>query len=536
MATNDIGNNRHAADETVIGVGNVARLAPMRVLTTNGNNWATPVVADGRFFFPDSGGWLWAVDATTGEVLWSRQISEYNGISGSAVRTSAVYADEMIFLGDRGGANMIAIDAKTGSLVWITDLEEHPNAQVTGSPIVIGDRVYIGVSSARASEIVDGKIQSTFRGSLVALDIHTGAIVWRRYTIPDNDGAANSWSGGAVISSPAVDLPRGTIYFHGDHYYSQPDDVITCMAAAPNDWDPRCYPKDALANALIAADVETGTPKWTFLASGVDAYEIACGEIPSITFQRPVEHNRMCPPLGDWVNWGFAVGSPNLFRAEIGGVTRDLVGVAQKSGFYWTLEADTGEVVWVTWVGPFSEPGGLAQGGAFDGERIYVSVANLENTPHFVAQAPCPGGVCGAGNPTPGGAPPIWGGSWAALDPGTGEILWQTAEPNNARVYGSPVVANGVVFVGLDGCDWRPDVRPRRRHRRNSMEVCRRRLGIVQPCGGRRPRLLGFRLRAVRRRSKRQVLHLQYRRELKLREEACTEACKRFLQSLVACA
>ena len=445
---------------------------------------------------------------TGGRSLWSKQLSEYNGVAGSVARTSAVYADEMVLVGDRGGANLIAIDAATGRLVWITDLEAHPNAQVTGSPIVMGDRVYVGVSSARASDIVEGKIRSTLRGSVVALDVHTGEIVWRRHTIPSNGGAANSWSGGAVISSPAIEPQRGTIYFHGDHYYSQPDEVTACLAAALNDWDPRCYPEDALANALIAADVDTGAPKWTFLATGADAYEIACGEIPSITWQRPVEHNRLCPPLGDWVNWGFAVGSPNLFSAEIGGVTRDLVGVGQKSGFYWALDADTGAVVWVTWVGPFSEPGGLAQGGVFDGERIYVSVANLENTPHFVGQAPCPGGICGAGNPTPGTAQPIWGGSWAAPDPATGEILWQTAEPNNARVYGSPVVANGVVFVGsmaptadqmfaLDaatgGILWR---------------FAAGGGGHVQPGGRRRPRLLGVRLRTVRWYTQRQVLHL----------------------------
>ena len=126
-------------------------------------------------------------------------------------------------------------------------------------------------------------------------------------------------------------------------------------------------------------------------------------------------------------------------------MTRRLVGVAQKSGFYWAFDADSGKVVWTTWVGPFSEPGGLAQGAAFD-ERLYVAVANLENTPHFIRQRSCPRGVC-AGDLRAGQAP-IWGGSWAALDPAPGRILWQTAEPQNARVYGSPVVANGVVFVG----------------------------------------------------------------------------------------
>src|SRR5207237_977732 len=40
------------------------------------------------------------------------------------------------------------------------------------------------------------------------------------------------------------------------------------------------------------------------------------------------------------------------------------------------------------------------------------------------------------------------GGSWAALDPVTGRILWQTAVPDGSDGLGPPTVANGVVYVG----------------------------------------------------------------------------------------
>ena len=39
------------------------------------------------------------------------------------------------------------------------------------------------------------------------------------------------------------------------------------------------------------------------------------------------------------------------------------------------------------------------------------------------------------------------GGFWTALDPATGRIAWQTAEPQGALVYAAPVVANGVLYV-----------------------------------------------------------------------------------------
>jgi len=64
-------------------------------------------------------------------------------------------------------------------------------------------------------------------------------------------------------------------------------------------------------------------------------------------------------------------------------------------------------------------------GSAFDGKRIYVSIANLYGIPTNV-----------------GGA-----GSWAALDPATGQILWQVGDPNGAISIGAVTAANGTVLV-----------------------------------------------------------------------------------------
>jgi polyvinyl alcohol dehydrogenase (cytochrome) len=62
-------------------------------------------------------------------------------------------------------------------------------------------------------------------------------------------------------------------------------------------------------------------------------------------------------------------------------------------------------------------------GSASDGRRIYVSIANFYGIPTAVGSA----------------------GSWAALDPATGAILWQKADPNGAVDLGPLTVANGVV-------------------------------------------------------------------------------------------
>ena len=104
MIGHDVENTRSQPAESGIGRKNVSRLAPKWVLTTAGDVSATPAVAPRpsaaqthpSVFFPDWGGKLWKVDAETGDVIWSRSISEYNGIPNSVSRTSPAYAHGMI--------------------------------------------------------------------------------------------------------------------------------------------------------------------------------------------------------------------------------------------------------------------------------------------------------------------------------------------------------------------------------------------------------------------------------------------------------
>ena len=69
-------------------------------------------------------------------------------------------------------------------------------------------------------------------------------------------------------------------------------------------------------------------------------------------------------------------------------------------------------------------------GSATDGQRIYVAIGNLYGIPYNNAGA---------------------AGSWSALDPATGKILWQTPDPNGSLDLGPVAVANGVVYAGSMG-------------------------------------------------------------------------------------
>lgn len=73
---------------------------------------------------------------------------------------------------------MMAIDRQTGNLLWITQVDSHPAAIITGSPIVSGGTIYVGVSSNEEALATNNAYPCcTFRGSMVALNAATGAIL-----------------------------------------------------------------------------------------------------------------------------------------------------------------------------------------------------------------------------------------------------------------------------------------------------------------------------------------------------------------------
>src|SRR5207302_3394369 len=116
---------------------------------------------------------------------------------------------------------------------------------------------------------------------------------------------------------------------------------------------------------------------------------------------------------------------PNHFQIGKGENKRDVVGVGEKSGVYVVLDARTGDFVWNTLVGPGGDQGGFEWGTAYDGDHVYVSLTNHHHIPYQLTQ----NGVTSG--------PYYTGGSWAALDPQTGKILWQTADPQSETIAGN---------------------------------------------------------------------------------------------------
>ena len=115
----------------------------------------------------------------------------------------------------RHRAFVYSVDATTGSLLWKKQIDGHRAARVTGSPVLYGGRLYVPVSSVEEATGARATYECcTFRGSIVALDPATGAELWRTYMITEtptprskNAKGTQLWgpSGAAVWSAPTVD-------------------------------------------------------------------------------------------------------------------------------------------------------------------------------------------------------------------------------------------------------------------------------------------------------------------------------------------
>jgi polyvinyl alcohol dehydrogenase (cytochrome) len=415
-------NTRHAAKEHRISPGNVAQLAPKWVFQTGGDVSANPAVKAGAVYVPDWAGNLYKIDAQTGAEVWARQVKDYVGLSSTVVvRTGPAIEGNTLLFGTQQGAYLVAVDARTGDLIWKTQLDGHFTAVITQSPVASGNRVYVGVASSEEGLAAFFPFVydcCTFRGSVAAVDLQTGAILWKTFTAPPPPSAATPpserYSGNGVWgSTPVVDLKRKSLYVTTGNNYNVPSTVKDCADSQPSLVAADvCLAPDNYVDAVIALDLDTGAVKWVRRLQGYDAWIVSC------IFPPPPGAGAPCPvPTGPDYDFG---SGPNLFTVKAGqGQPRDLLGAGQKSGVYWVLDPESGATVWSTQAGPGSTLGGIQWGSATDEERVYVAISNL---------------------PGPG--------SFVAMDAATGQILWQTADPLGWFDTGPVTVANGVVYAG----------------------------------------------------------------------------------------
>ncbi len=408
-----------------------------------------PSIAGSRAFIGVDTGVVYSLNAASGCQYWS-----YKADAGvrTAIAIGPIGNDRYAaYFGDLK-ANVYAVDAATGELLWNVQVDDHSSARITGAPKVFENRVYAPVASGEEGAGGNANYACcTFRGSVVALDAATGRQIWKTYTIADapkeigkNANGVQRWApaGGGVWNSPTIDPKRRALYIGtGDGYTS---------------------PAPAATDAILAIDLETGKILWSVQETANDTWLAGCNgaKLPE-----------NCPAeLGPDHDFG---SSPIL--KTVGG--RDLVIAGQKSGIVWALDPDKmGTVVWKTpLVANTTEFGGkIIWGGAADTQNAYfglgtggVAAVQLRDGERqwFTALPPAPAVAAHSGQDGPITAIPgvVFSGGWdgvlRALASSDGKVVW---EYNTAHDYettnsvaargGSmgapgPVVSGGILFV-----------------------------------------------------------------------------------------
>ena len=113
----------------------------------------------------------------------------------------------------------------------------------------------------------------TFRGSFVKLDPESGDIVWRTYTIPDNNNTKGGYAGAAIWgSSPSIDEKRNHVYMATGNLYAAPLRIRQCRERQINRTQPtqpdECVEPDNHSNSILALDLDSGKIKWYYQAGG----------------------------------------------------------------------------------------------------------------------------------------------------------------------------------------------------------------------------------------------------------------------------
>ncbi|MGF1473889.1 MAG: PQQ-binding-like beta-propeller repeat protein, partial [Rubrobacteraceae bacterium] len=255
-----------------INTENVKRLTPVWVFQCGNQGLragpstyafeAAPLVVDGVMYVSGWDGYVWAIDAKTGRLLWQYKHAIPFDVSlccGNVNRGVAV-AEGKVFLATLN-AHVIALDAESGEKIWDTvhgDVRAAESATV--APLVVKDKVIVGSSGGEFG----------VRGHLDAYDMDTGERVWRCYMVPKpgepgsetwpEDGEQWQRGGGNCWVTGTYD-PDLNLLFWGT---GNP---------AP-DFDGEVRPGDNLFTcSVVAVDADSGEIQWHYQYNPHDLWD-----------------------------------------------------------------------------------------------------------------------------------------------------------------------------------------------------------------------------------------------------------------------
>ena len=282
---------------------NVANLRPVWVYQVQGPGQVetTTLVVDDVMYVTEPPSTVTALDVRSGRRLWSWSpaiADDVLHLGFPPVNRGAAILDDTVFVGTLD-ARLVALDARSGAVRWETVVADNGTGHsITVAPLAIDGKVVVGISGGEAG----------IRGFLDAYDADTGAQIWRSWTIPDPAEPGNqtwggeSWrtGGGATWVTGSFDPELNLLYwgtgnpapdYHGD--LRPGDNLYTC--------------------SLLAIDATTGEIRWHFQFTPHDVHDWDANQIPV------------------------------LIDARIDGQERKLVAMANRNGFYYLLDRETGE-------------------------------------------------------------------------------------------------------------------------------------------------------------------------------------------------
>jgi PQQ-dependent dehydrogenase (methanol/ethanol family) len=277
---------------------------------------ATPIFVDGVLYLSSSWSNVFAYDAATGEELWRYDPEvprewAVNVCCGEVNRGVAAW-NGRIYVGTLDG-RLVALDAATGKEVWaVYTIDRSQRYSITGAVRVVKGRVLVGNSGAEFG----------VRGYVSAYDAQTGELAWRFYTVPGNpaDGfqndamamAARTWNGewwklggGGTVWDAIVYDPETDLLYVGTGNGSPWNQALRSPGGGDN----------LYLASIVALDPDDGSYVWH--------YQTTPGE-----------------------TWDFTATQPIMAATlDFGGVPRRVVMQAPKNGFFYVLDAQTGELI-----------------------------------------------------------------------------------------------------------------------------------------------------------------------------------------------
>ncbi|MDR2212495.1 MAG: PQQ-dependent dehydrogenase, methanol/ethanol family, partial [Pseudomonadales bacterium] len=277
---------------------------------------ATPLVVDGVIYATRPWSSVFALDARTGELLWNYDPQVDKSIGWKAccdvVNRGVAYYDNKIFVGAIDG-RLIALDAKTGEVVWETlTVDQGEPYTITGAPRIAEGKVLIG----------NGGSELGTRGYLTAYDAQSGEQAWRFWVVPGNPAEG--------FENP--DMERAAATWAGNWWE---------VGGGGTPWDSIVYDPEL---RLVYVGTGNGSPWSHELRSNGEGDNLYLSSIVALN----VDDGRIAwyYQVNPADNWDYTVVQPLMLAdLTINGAPRKVIMQAPKNGFFYVLDRETGDLL-----------------------------------------------------------------------------------------------------------------------------------------------------------------------------------------------